>query len=256
MKNRLLISFIITLIISSCGNNKVKVENWYLTSNDSLNIRGQLIKQKLYSPKGNILKIVQYQPSNTLYLKTINYNDRGLKESEIFQYDSAKLYGMELHYKYKNKILTGQYGISIDKGIKVDTINTKFINEFDSLGRTSRIIIEKDTNIIEYQYNSNDKVSMIIIKKGSHLFSLEKFHYTADHLVKEYEMNLPDYNIKKKELNYYRDTLLTRIVLIQNEDTAKVERFQYNRKGLLTGVDIFKLKENLKEHIEIEYDYK
>ena len=45
-------------------------------------------------------------------------------------------------------------------------------------------------------------------------------------------------------------------MLIQNEDTAKVEHFQYDRKGLLTGVDVFKLKENLKEHIEIEYEYK
>ena len=175
----------------------------------------------------------------------------------VFYFDSTMTTGSEILFRYDDKILTQVLTINIVESNHIDTTVIDFTNELDSLNRLlkSVSITENDTLVIEYQYTDLNKPFNVLTKFGNSLISYENYYYNDNGQKLEYFLRIPDYNVEKHVKYYYTDTLLTQIISINNSDTLKIERFNYNEKGLKKNIEIIDNKLDVVSKIIIEYEY-
>ncbi len=86
------------------------------------------------------------------------------------------------------------------------------------------------------------------------LDSYENYYYNDNGQIKEYILSIPNHRIDKHVFYYYADTLLAKEVLLNNNDTLLIEKYNYNDKGLKSGIKKSDFKTGKTSWIEIEYE--
>lgn len=227
---RILSLLLVLLIAYSCTRPEVyRRDAWYKISGDTPPDTS-LISEKIYDSNNRLLMDVSWNPSLNAFKNVIVYNeDEKVKERCIY-YDTTMLNGQKISYKYDQGEVVEQVFIFFNKDLKNDTVVARQINTFNEAGQLieSAVIAGEDTSRLVHSYNKEGlpETTSFIPPSGLVRSTRTCIYDEKGNLVIN-TIEFPGNQSTRTEFNSFRDTVLVSMILVENGDTIRQERYTY-----------------------------
>jgi len=236
----------------------VKTEIWTTHSITKQDYNEESIRELHFKIDGTLYKEIHFDISNS-GLKTETLYDSGgnkLEETRL----SREKNGIKAIYEYLQDDISMIKTFQIENGKPLDTLITTKIDSINQNGlKVSSMILSEsvfcqDTSIVKYYYNAEGllKQKNIFREYGDSI--TEYFKYNLSNEITNHKLDFSKYDLVIEEISFYSDSILNKVITIENNDTTAIKLYNYLQRKK-SRIVCKKPKINKTEVTVIKYKY-